>query len=206
MSYESSISPEFFELEREAIFKRAWLNVGRVEQLRRNGSFFTKELAVAKTSLIVVRGMDDEIRAFHNVCRHRGNKLVWTDDPRVETTGHLPAVRLQVPRLEVRPRRQAGRSSSRKASSSGSTRPKYGLVSVHCEVWQGFIFVNLAEEPSQSLREFLGPMITAIDYPFENAHASATTTAATSAATGRSSWTPSRSSITRPSSTVTRTR
>jgi len=47
VSYESSISPEFFELEREAIFKRAWLNVGRVEQLRRNGSYFTKELAVA---------------------------------------------------------------------------------------------------------------------------------------------------------------
>ena len=87
MSYESSISPEFFELEREAIFKRAWLNVGRVEQLRRKGSFFTRELAVAKTSLIIVRGMDDEIRAFHNVCRHRGNKLVWNDDPRVETSG-----------------------------------------------------------------------------------------------------------------------
>ena len=37
----------------------------------------------------------------------------------------------------------------------------YGLVPVHCDVWAGFIFVNLAEEPAQSLREFLGPMITA---------------------------------------------
>ena len=88
VSYENSISPEFFELEREAIFKRAWLNVGRVEQLRRKGSFFTRELAVAKTSLIIVRGMDDQVRAFHNVCRHRGNKLVWKDDPHLETTGH----------------------------------------------------------------------------------------------------------------------
>ena len=35
-------------------------------------------------------------------------------------------------------------------------------------MWQGFIFVNLAKEPEQSLREFLGPMITAIDYPFHN--------------------------------------
>ena len=81
VSYESCISPEFYQLEREAIFKRAWLNVGRVEQLRRKGGFFTKELAVANTSLIIVRGMDDKIRAFHNVCRHRGNKLVWTDHP-----------------------------------------------------------------------------------------------------------------------------
>src|SRR5262250_3991243 len=78
LSYENSISPEFYELEREAVFKRAWLNVGRVEQLKRKGGFFTKELGFARTSLIIVRGMDDKIRAFHNVCRHRGNKLVWT--------------------------------------------------------------------------------------------------------------------------------
>ena len=47
VSYEDSISPDFYELERDAIFKRAWLNVGRVEQLRRNGSYFTKEIQVA---------------------------------------------------------------------------------------------------------------------------------------------------------------
>ena len=44
----------------------------------------------------------------------------------------------------------------------------YGLVPVHCDVWSGFIFVNLDDEPRQSLRDFLGPMITAIDgYPFD---------------------------------------
>jgi Rieske 2Fe-2S family protein len=48
-SYEDSISPEFYELERKAIFKPAWLNIGRVEQLPRPGSYFTKELEVAKT-------------------------------------------------------------------------------------------------------------------------------------------------------------
>src|SRR5262244_3889352 len=87
VSYEDSISPELYELEREAIFKRAWLNVGRVEQVPRNGSYFTRELAVARTSLIIVRGADGVIRAFHNICRHRGNKLVWTDDPAAETHG-----------------------------------------------------------------------------------------------------------------------
>src|SRR4029077_9813701 len=74
VSYEDSISPEFYELEREAIFRRAWLQVGRVEQLARTGSFFTKEIVAANTSIIVVRDGDD-IRAFHNICRHRGNKL-----------------------------------------------------------------------------------------------------------------------------------
>src|SRR5262245_35046847 len=87
VSYADSISPEFYEWERAAIFRRAWLHVGRVEQLPRAGSYFTKELAVANTSVIVVRGADAEVRAFHNVCRHRGNKLVWTDTPHDETSG-----------------------------------------------------------------------------------------------------------------------
>ena len=143
VSYEDSISPEFYELEREAIFKRAWLNVGRVEQLPRKGSYFTKELAVANTSVIVVRGMDGEVRAFHNICRHRGNKLVWTDFPARRSSGTLPPVRVQVPRLEVRPRRRAARSCSRRSEFFDLDKADYGLVPVHCDVWAGFIFVNL---------------------------------------------------------------
>jgi hypothetical protein len=50
--FEDSISPAFYELEREAIFKRAWLNVGRMEQLPRNGSYFTKDLPGLRTGLI----------------------------------------------------------------------------------------------------------------------------------------------------------
>src|SRR3990172_12690832 len=88
VSYEDSISPKFYELEREAVFKRAWLSVGRVEDLPRNGSYFTKDLKVAKTSIVVVRDKDGQVRAFHNICRHRGNKLVWTDYPREETSGN----------------------------------------------------------------------------------------------------------------------
>src|SRR2546423_8002598 len=77
VSYEDSISPEHYELERKAIFERTWLNVGRVEQIPRKGSYFTRELSAARTSVIVVRDGDGEIRAFHNMCRHRGNKLMW---------------------------------------------------------------------------------------------------------------------------------
>ena len=87
VSYEDSISPEHYELEREAIFQRTWLNVGRIEQLPRTGSYFTKELDAAGTSVIIVRDCSGEVRAFHNICRHRGNKLVWQDYPREETSG-----------------------------------------------------------------------------------------------------------------------
>jgi phenylpropionate dioxygenase-like ring-hydroxylating dioxygenase large terminal subunit len=87
VSYADSISPEFYELERRAIFSRAWLNVGRVEELPRRGSFFTKDISAAKASVIIVRGTDGEVRAFHNVCRHRGNKILWDHSPKETARG-----------------------------------------------------------------------------------------------------------------------
>jgi glycine betaine catabolism A len=166
VSYEDSTSPEFHELERDAIWKRAWLNLGRVEQLPRNGSYFTKELAVAKTSIIVVRGLDGEVRAFHNICRHRGNKLVWQDFPRQETSG---TCRQFVCKYHGWQYDLDGGCTFVQQESEFFDLDKadYGLVPVHCDVWAGFIFVHLDREPAQTLRDFLGPMITAMDdYPF----------------------------------------
>ena len=88
MSYEDSISPEYYELEREAIFRQhAGSTSAGSSSSPRTGSYFTKELDAAGTSVIIVRGKDGEVRAFHNICRHRGNKLVWNDFPREETSG-----------------------------------------------------------------------------------------------------------------------
>ena len=167
VSYEDSISPDFYELEREAIFRRSWLNVGRVEQLPRPGSYFTKELAVAGSSLILVRGMDGEIRAFHNLCRHRGNKLVWQDFPREETRG---TCRQFVCKYHGWKYELDGSCSfvQQEGEFFDLDKAKLGLVPVHCDVWAGFLFVNLAAEPEQSLTEFLGPMVAALEaYPFE---------------------------------------
>jgi phenylpropionate dioxygenase-like ring-hydroxylating dioxygenase large terminal subunit len=167
ISFDDSCSPEIHELERAAIFARAWLCVGRVEQLPRNGSYFTKELAVANTSIIVVRDMKGVVRAFHNICRHRGNKLVWRDFPREETSGVARqfACKYHGWRYEL-----DGRCSfvQQEGEFFALDRAEYGLAPVHCEVWAGFIFVNLEPTPRQSLREFLGPMIGALEhYPFD---------------------------------------
>ncbi len=167
VSYEDSISPEIYQLEREAIFKRAWLNVGRVEQLKRKGSYFTKELGVANTSVIIVRDMDGQVRAFHNICRHRGNKLVWTDFPREESSGNA---RQFVCKYHGWKYELDGACAfvQQEGEFFDFDKDDYGLVPVHCDVWSGFIFVNLSAEPSQTLTEFLGPMVTAIDgYPFD---------------------------------------
>jgi len=167
VSYEDSISPEYYELEREAVFKRGWLNVGRVDLLPRNGSYFTKEIAVANTSVIVVRDMSGQVHAFHNICRHRGNKLVWNDFPGEETRGTCRQFTCKYHgwRYDL-----DGACSFVQQESEFFDLDKkdYGLVPVHCDVWEGFIFVNLAELPEESLRDYLGPMITSIEgYPFD---------------------------------------
>ena len=84
--YEDSISPGHYELERDAIFRRTWLNVGRVEQVPKTGSYFTRELDDGP-HLGGRRAASGEVRAVHNICRHRGNKLMWNDYPREEVSG-----------------------------------------------------------------------------------------------------------------------
>jgi phenylpropionate dioxygenase-like ring-hydroxylating dioxygenase large terminal subunit len=167
ISFADSVSSHFYELEREAIFKRAWLNVGRVEDLPRIGSYFTKELVAARASVVVVRSDDDLISAFHNVCRHRGNKLVWDEFPQEETRGFCRQFT-----CKYHGWRYGLDGSLAFVRQEGEffelDKADYGLASIHCDVWEGFIFVNLAREPEQSLREFLGPMVTGLDgYPFE---------------------------------------
>ena len=149
------------------MFKRAWLNVGRDDLLPRNGSYFTKELTFAKTSIVVVRDMDGQVRAFHNICRHRGNKLVWNDYPREETSGSCRQFTCKYHgwRYDL-----DGSCAFVQQESEFFDLDKadYGLVPVNCDVWEGFIFINLDKEPRQTLREFLGPMVLALEgYPFE---------------------------------------
>ncbi|MGW0249002.1 aromatic ring-hydroxylating oxygenase subunit alpha [Nocardia goodfellowii] len=167
VDYEDCISPQFYEAERKAIFKRAWLNVGRVEDVPRNGSYFTKEIEVANASILVVRDQQGQVRAFYNICRHRGNKLVWNDFPREETSGNCRqfTCKYHAWRYSL-----AGDLTfiQQEEEFFDVDKSKYGLVPVHCDVWAGFIFVNLSKEPTESLRDFLRPMVTSLEgYPFE---------------------------------------
>jgi Rieske 2Fe-2S family protein len=167
VSYDDSTSPEQYERERNAVFKRAWLNVGRVEQLPRAGSYFTRELAVANASVIIVRDKEGTVRAFHNICRHRGNKLVWNDFPRDETEGVCRQFTCKYHgwRYDL-----DGTLNyvQQETEFFDLDRSQYPLKSVHCQVWSGFVFVNLADQPEQTLTEFLGPMVTNLEgYPFE---------------------------------------
>lgn len=165
VDYDDSTTPEFYELERDAIFRRTWLNVGRVEQLPRNGSYFTKELDAVRTSVIVVRDGHGSVRAFHNVCRHRGNKLVWTDYPREETSGVCRQFSCKYHgwRYDLEGKLTFVQQES---EFFGLDKEVYGLVPVRADVWAGFVFVNF-DPGAPPLEEYLGRLAAGIkDYPF----------------------------------------
>jgi phenylpropionate dioxygenase-like ring-hydroxylating dioxygenase large terminal subunit len=167
VDYSDSVDPAFFEAEREAIFKRTWLNVGRVERLPRTGSYFTKELPSAGPgmSVILVKTKDGSVKAFHNVCRHRGNKLVWNDYPHEETSGTCRQFTCKY---------HAWRYSldgdltfiQQEDEFFNVDKSDYGLVGVRCEVWEGFIFINF-DHDARPLDDYLGSLGKGIEgYPF----------------------------------------
>jgi phenylpropionate dioxygenase-like ring-hydroxylating dioxygenase large terminal subunit len=166
VSFEDSISPEYYELERKAIFERSWLNVGRVEQLPRTGSYFTREIDAARRSVIVVRDAAGEVRAFHNICRHRGNKLVWQDYPNEESSG---TARQFICKYHAWRYGLDGSCAFVQQESEFFDLDKalFGLLPVRCEVWEGFVFVTFDDANPTPLREYLGKFAHGLEgYPF----------------------------------------
>jgi phenylpropionate dioxygenase-like ring-hydroxylating dioxygenase large terminal subunit len=159
-----AVSREYFEWERDFLFKRAWLNLGTTDEIPNPGDYIVREVHCAKASILIMRGRDGEIRAFHNVCRHRGNKLVW--DYRGHRKGCAWSCRFHgftydgsgelvfVPEEGNFPDALCG---------------KLNLPPVAHAVYAGFVFVCLDPEPEESLESFLGPIKKHLDdYPFES--------------------------------------
>ena len=71
------IDPDFHKLDMELIWYREWLFVGHNCEIAKPGGFFTAQ--VGDYPVVVVRGRDGEIRAFHNSCRHRGSRVCNTE-------------------------------------------------------------------------------------------------------------------------------
>ncbi|TAL00853.1 MAG: aromatic ring-hydroxylating dioxygenase subunit alpha [Rhodospirillaceae bacterium] len=141
---------DYFELEREAIFRRTWIQIGHVCELPEPGSFIVRPIEVANASILITRGKDEKVRAFHNVCTHRGTHLVaeesgnrasFTCRYHSWTFGYDGALR-SAPDFE---RFYVDKSDC-------------GLRPVAVDVCAGLIFVNLDKSPAQGLGEFLGPI------------------------------------------------
>jgi phenylpropionate dioxygenase-like ring-hydroxylating dioxygenase large terminal subunit len=165
VSFDDCICEEFFRAERSAVFERTWLSVGRVDRLPRAGSYFTRELPGKLASIVVTRDLDGNVHAFHNVCAHRGNKVVWQEHPQDETQGNCREFACKYHGwrygLDGCVTHVTNEQEFFDLDVSSLRMPK-----VHCEVFAGFIFVNLSEHPLP-LRDFLGERILELEaYPF----------------------------------------
>ncbi len=133
------------EMERERVFARNWIAVGRAGQVAAAGQFFTVELA--GEPLVVVRGEDGELRAFFNVCRHHAAAVMTAQ---CGTAQHLRCP-------------YHGWTYGLDGSLKGAPefagvcnfdRAANGLVGVRVAVWEQFVFVNL-DANAPALTDFL---------------------------------------------------
>jgi len=155
---------DWFEWEVEAIFRREWLQVAHVSEVQNPGDFVVREVDCCKVSALIVKGKDGVIRAFHNVCTHRGTLLV-SDRP----AGNAPVFTCRYHGWSFE------RDGSLRAAPDFDT---FGLAKANCalkpialDVCGGLIYINLDPQPRQSLAEFLGPAWDLLPY-----HAAATAT------------------------------
>jgi phenylpropionate dioxygenase-like ring-hydroxylating dioxygenase large terminal subunit len=147
--------PEFFELEKQAIFRTSWQLVCHVSDVPEPGDYHSLEFL--GESVVVLRGEDGALRSFHNVCRHRAARLLDGNKGhcgrRITCPYHAWTYALDG-RLVAIPQRD---------SFAGVELSQHGLVPLEQEIYHGFIFVRFAPG-LPSVRQMAAP------YEHELAH------------------------------------
>ena len=140
--------PSWFRRELERIHYDMWLYAGRSERLGSAGAYFLVE--VGDANVIVLRDEGGEIRAFHNVCRHRGTRLC------AESEGQLPG-RVRCPYHAWTYRLDGSLAQAPHMEKvAGFSEADHPLSKVAVALWDGHIFVNLAERPAPFARHLDG--------------------------------------------------
>lgn len=154
-------SPEFYEFERRAIFRREWLCVGRADQLAEPGDF--RCVTIAGEPLIAARDQDGEMRVMSAVCRHRGMVLAEGSGncrrftcPYHHWSYGLDGQLLGAPAMD---------------RAVGFDPAEHGLIELKTEIWQGFVMANF--DPCAAP---FGSTMAKIDAMLENYGLAATTT------------------------------
>ncbi len=127
--------PDMFRVDMETIWYRDWLLVGAGCEIPKSGNTMTVQ--IGDHSVIVVRGADGRVRAFHNVCRHRGSRLCKpgkASNPKLVCPYHQWTYELD------------GRLLWARDMGPDFDAKKHGLKPVQCREAAGIVFISLAEE------------------------------------------------------------
>ncbi|HMF29240.1 MAG TPA: aromatic ring-hydroxylating dioxygenase subunit alpha [Candidatus Cybelea sp.] len=140
------VSADVFAREQERIFSREWLCVGREEQLRNAGDFFTVERA--GENLIVTRDSAGRIHAFYNVCRHRGSRICEAASGRFQGSIQCP---YHAWTYGLDGELKVARNM---AEVPGFDRAHYPLKEAAVATWEGFVFVALRQAQDDTGGDF----------------------------------------------------
>jgi choline monooxygenase len=143
------VDPRIAELERLNVFGKTWQLVARTDQVQKSGDFIAT--SVAGEPIMVVRGSDNVLRAFYNVCRHHAAAVV------TEACGHASLLRCPYHGWNY------GLDGSLKGMPEfegvkSFDRAQNGLVPVRVETWECFVFINL-DPQALPLHQFLGGLV-----------------------------------------------
>ncbi|PLR81177.1 2Fe-2S ferredoxin [Bacillus canaveralius] len=133
-------SPEIFDLEKKNIFAKSWLFVGYEYEAAEPGQYITTK--VEGENILIIRGKDRVLRAFLNVCRHRGATLCGDLSGKtgiIRCPYHSWSYGLDGSLLGV--------PKSSECREELINNENYGLEKVHVQTWHGMIWLNLSENP-----------------------------------------------------------
>ncbi len=147
----SDYSEEFHKLEVERIWPRTWQVACREQELREVGDYVNYE--IGNESILVVRSAPDKIRAFYNVCPHRGRRL--RDDERGNHGMIFCGYHAWTFDLDGKPTTIPGREDWQNCPAFDDK--DLALQRVACDTWGGWVWINMDPE-CQTLLEYLGPI------------------------------------------------
>lgn len=129
---------QVFEDEKREIFFKCWHIVGHVNEFREPGAFVCQD--IFEQSVIVVAGRDGKIGAFHNACRHRGNRLIE------ERRGKVSAVLRCGYHSWCYGLDGSLRTAPRSEGLQNFDKALYGLKPVRLEIFAGFVYITLNDD------------------------------------------------------------
>ncbi|MEM9277965.1 MAG: aromatic ring-hydroxylating dioxygenase subunit alpha [Pseudomonadota bacterium] len=142
-------SEALLTLEKEELFKTHWQIACHVSDVPEPGNYHTFDLCGERA--IIVRDSNGEIRAFHNICRHRGSRVV------ADEKGHCRNALVCPFHGWVYNLDGTLRGAARPDSFPDLDKNEFGLRPVECEIWNGFIFLRFRDGPQPSVKELLSP-------------------------------------------------
>jgi phenylpropionate dioxygenase-like ring-hydroxylating dioxygenase large terminal subunit len=142
-------SRAFFEREFESMWTKVWLLLGREDEIRNPGDWQRED--VGPESILMVRQHDGSIKAFYNVCQHRGNRLVFDEK------GHVRRFICKYHSWAYLPDGTLNFAQDAEDFAQGNPCGKVTLRSLPCETFAGFIWVNM-DPNAEPLRDYLGPI------------------------------------------------